>query len=365
MRKIIIIGASHHNTLSVVRCIGEVFGQIELVIIGHSESYVSKSKYVRKSTYLCDSDALYLWAMKNKSEEKPIIISCADIVSQTFDMHYDELHNYYDFFNAGACGILTTFMNKQRQVDLAKEEGFVTPISACYNNKDNVETFSSFPCIVKPLQSYIGGKRIWHCNNTKELRDIVTSAPDGVMLQVQELIKDEHEIVLPGLITKEEIFIPGYILKHRDFFGGTTYSSVKRHNVHTNKLVTYTDSLLRKIGYEGLFGVEAMFNGKDYVFIELNLRNDATCYSMAVAGVNLPAMYVYSILGKKLESKQISEITSMVENKDFSHVIRKNVVFWHWIKELREAQCKFLYNKYDKKPFFACIIEQITNKIHI
>ena len=86
---------------------------------------------------------------------------------------------------------------------------------------------------------------------------------------------------------------------------------------------------------------------------------------MAVAGVNLPAMYVYSILGKKLESKQISEITSMVENKDFSHVIRKNVVFWHWIKELREAQCKFLYNKYDKKPFFACIIEQITNKIHI
>lgn len=365
MRRIIIIGASHHNTLSVVRCIGEVFGQIELVIIGHSESYVSKSKYVVKTTYLGDSDALYSWAINNKSADTPIIISCADIVSQTFDMHYDELHNYYDFFNAGACGILTAFMNKQLQVDLAKEVGFVTPISAYYSNKDKVDDFTSFPCIVKPLQSYIGGKNIWYCNNSDELQEIVTSAPDGIMLQAQEQINNHYEIVLPGLITKEEIFVPGYILKHRDFLGGTTYSSVKQHNVQTNKLVIYSASMLHKISYEGLFGIEAMFNGKDYVFIELNLRNDATCYSMAVAGANLPAMYVNYILGKKLEFKQISEITSMVENKDFSHVIRKNIGIWHWLKELRESQCKFLYNKYDKKPFFACIIEQITNKIHL
>lgn len=116
------------------------------------------------------------------------------------------------------------------------------------------------------------------------------------MLQVQELRKNEHEIVLPGLITKDEIFVPGYILKHREFLGGTTYSSVKKHNTTTEQLAAYSATMLRKIGYVGLFGVEAMFNGKDYVFIELNLRNDATCYSMAVAGVNLPAMYVDSVL---------------------------------------------------------------------
>ena len=52
MRRIIIIGASHHNTLSVVRCIGEAFGQIELVIVGCVKSFVSKSKYVKNATFL-------------------------------------------------------------------------------------------------------------------------------------------------------------------------------------------------------------------------------------------------------------------------------------------------------------------------
>ena len=56
MRRIIIIGASHHNTLSVVRCIGEAFGQIELVIVGCVKSFVSKSKYVKNVTFLKDAD---------------------------------------------------------------------------------------------------------------------------------------------------------------------------------------------------------------------------------------------------------------------------------------------------------------------
>lgn len=110
MRRIIIIGASHHNTLSVVRCIGEAFGQIELVIVGCVKSFVSKSKYVKNVTFLKDADVLYQWAMNNKGQDKPIIISCADGVSQVFDMHYEEVHLYYDFFNAGADGVLTAFM---------------------------------------------------------------------------------------------------------------------------------------------------------------------------------------------------------------------------------------------------------------
>lgn len=344
MRRIVIIGASHHNTLSVVRCIGEVYGKVDLVLIDCTKSFVAKSKYVHSTTYLKDTEALYQWAKENRAHNKPIIISCADGVSQFFDMHYEELNHYYDFFNAGANGILTKFMDKQRQVKLAKEVGFTTPISACYTNMDNVCTFSNFPCIVKPLQSYVGGKHIWYCSNSIELQNVVKSASDGVMLQVQELIENKYEIVLPGLITKNDIFVPGYILKHRDFLGGTTYSSVKKHDLRTEQLVAYSAKILRKIGYEGLFGVEAMFNGKDYVFIELNLRNDATCYSMAVAGVNLPAMYIASLDGTKIQSNSITEITSMVENKDFSHVIRRNISIGQWIKELKGAKCKYIYN---------------------
>jgi len=292
MREIIVIGASHHNTLSVVRCIGEVFGQIELILVGCKRSYVSKSKYVSNATFLSDYNALYLWAKENKSTTTPIIVSCADGVSQVFDAHYEELRHHYVFFNAGKDGKLTYYMNKQNQVELAKEVGFLTPDSVCYTNTDNVSGFKTYPCIVKPLQSYLGGKKIWECKTAKELQNAIKAAPEGVLLQVQELVNNEHEIVLPGLITKDAIYVPGYILKHRDFLGGTTYSSVKKHNSYTNYLVACSETMLRKIGYEGLFGVEAMFDGNKYVFIELNLRNDATCYSMCVAGVNLPAMYI-------------------------------------------------------------------------
>lgn len=159
-------------------------------------------KICKNATFLKDADALYQWAMNNKGQDKPIIISCADGVSQVFDMHYEEVHSYYDFFNAGADGVLTAFMDKQRQVELAKEVGFATPISACYTNKDSVGDFSTFPCIVKPLQSYVGGKHIWHCNNTKELQDVVISVPDGVMLQVQELIKMSMRLCYQDLLPK-------------------------------------------------------------------------------------------------------------------------------------------------------------------
>ena len=121
--------------------------------------------------------------------------------------------------------------------------------------------------------------------------------------------------------------------------------------------------MLRKIGYEGLFGVEAIFDGNKYVFIELNLRNDATCYSMAVAGANLPAMYIDYILGNKMVLHDISEITSMVESQDFSHVLRREIGFSQWVKEFRSAKCKFLYNKRDKTPLFACLFDRITNKL--
>ena len=75
MRRIVIIGASHHNTLSVVRCVGEVFGLVDLVLIGCVKSFVAKSKYVHSATFLKDSKDLYQWAKKNKDQTKSIVIS--------------------------------------------------------------------------------------------------------------------------------------------------------------------------------------------------------------------------------------------------------------------------------------------------
>ena len=50
MDNIVVIGGSHHNTLGVVRSLGEVglTDKIRLIIVGDSNDFVSRSKYVRK-----------------------------------------------------------------------------------------------------------------------------------------------------------------------------------------------------------------------------------------------------------------------------------------------------------------------------
>ena len=364
--RIIVVGSSHHNTLSVLRCLGEVYGQLEVILVGCKSSFIAKSKFARTITYVDNVIELYHLIRHYEVGVRTVFISCSDSVSQMFDSHFCELSNRFDFFNAGVEGRLTFMMDKQRQVDLARESGFLTPYSSCYTNGGEICSFNRFPCIVKPLQSYVGGKSIMICNSISELRSVVSELPVGVEFQVQELISKKHEIVLPGLITSNNFIIPGYIKKHRDFLGATTYSSVKQHDNLTLQLVLYAERMLRDIGYIGLFGIEAIFDGSNYLFIELNLRNDATCYSISVAGVNLPSLYIESLKKDNVSvPAHINEITSIVENKDFSHVLDGKLSIIQWIKELRNAECKFLYHRKDLKPLFACIIEQVSSKLHL
>lgn len=365
MRRIIVVGASHHNTLSVLRSLGEVYGLIELIILGSDSSYVANSIYVNSVKFLPNKDELYPWLKLNATSGKSIIISCSDDASQILDVHYGELRNHYDFFNAGENGRLTSYMDKQKQVELANASGFITPYSVCYEVGDDIPVFATFPCILKPLMSFVGGKSITQCDNYLELKDTLERLPVGVKFQVQQLVNKHYEIVLPGLVTRDQIVIPGYIQKHRDFMGGTTYSSVKRHTPETRQLVACIEIMLRRIGYSGLFGVEAIYDGENFYFIELNLRNDATCYSMSVAGVNLPALYVDYIERGQFNRNIVnySEIQSIVENKDFSHVLRGKIGLLKWVKQLIGAECKYLYNKKDMKPLFFCLWDQLLNKL--
>ena len=52
-RDVIVIGVTHHNTLSMVRCIGQDYGKVELVIYGSGhKSHIAFSRYVCKTVFL-------------------------------------------------------------------------------------------------------------------------------------------------------------------------------------------------------------------------------------------------------------------------------------------------------------------------
>ncbi len=353
MNKIIIIGVAHHNTLGMIRCVGFAGYRSDLIIIGKSGSYVGKSKYL-DSVY-CLSKIEYLNNFFDTHyldcREKPVIISCTDEVASWLDLEYEKIKDRFYFFNSRKSGLVTHYMNKRVQTLLAKENGISVPKTFEYSG-DASEAI--YPCLLKPIRSICGGKQVVICRNEKELESGLSSFNSGDVVLVQQFLQKEHEIVVLGLSVNGNIAIPGYILKHREFNGGTLYSTVKPINSMDAELVDKCKAIVKAMHYEGLFGIEFIYCNGRYFFIEINLRNDATTYALAVAGVNLPQLYIKAkIEGIELPKMyEVRELHSIVEFNDFKHRSRFGVSTLQWLKQYLSSKCKYYFCWRDIKPFF-------------
>lgn len=355
MNNIIVIGVTHHNTLSMVRCLGMSGFGVTLFIYGDKNSYIRYSKYVTNyiSTNCCDEVFDILKAQKDESK-KPVVISCTDEVSHCFDVYYDELKDYYHFFNAGAKGRMTHYMDKQVQVTLAGACGLDIPRSSVKEKGISTVVFDSFPCICKPLSSISGQKtQICICNNQQELNRGLKGFDLQARVQIQEFIKKEYEIVVVGLQVNGNTIIPGFIRKIRDRIGGTTYATVCPIDELPENVITSVKKFVDEVHYEGLFGMELIYASGKYYFVEINLRNDATTFAFCIAGVNLVSVYVKAKFGEDYHdetSKELRKINSMVELADISHVKKGEVSIFKWLKEYRKCECLYYSVKDDLMP---------------
>lgn len=352
--KTIIIGTNHHNTLSMVRSFGEDGEKVILYIYGAEKSYIASSIYVESvSFFKFASDSIDAVASYyKKTGEKPVIIACSDEVSSLMDMRYDELISKCYFFNAGEAGRITSFMDKQKQLELAKECGFSAPASVDALPKDvNIEDVK-YPCFVKPKASIYGGKNISICHSKAELKSSLAKYNPDYNVLVQDFIRREYEIVVLGLSVGGKIIVPGFIQKHREEKGGTTYATVRPITELNQKVVDACRQLIKEIRYQGLWGIECIKQGDDYFFLELNMRNDATTYAMKIAGVNLPYIYKQMVCGRVSEPAidSVRIVNSMVEFNDFNFVLKRNVGLLKWIREYKGAECKYFHSSTDSKP---------------
>lgn len=355
MVKTIIVGANHHNTLSMVRSFGEEGNKVILFLYGVESSYIASSIYVESVSYFklaSDSiDAVYSYS--EQIGEKPIVIACSDEVSSLMDKRYDELISKCYFFNAGEVGRITYFMDKQRQLKLAKKCGFSVPQSIDvlpkHVNLDEID----YPCLVKPEASIHGGKNIAICKTKDELKNALMHYNPDYKVLVQDYIHKDYEIVVLGLSVGDKTIIPGFIQKHREEKGGTTYSTVRPIAELKKKVVESCLQMIKSVNYSGLWGIECIKQGDNYFFIELNMRNDATTFAMKVAGMNLPYLYQTLVLNPNAEPEIniINTINSMVEFNDFNFVLKGKVGVFKWLREYHGAECKYFYSKKDSLPY--------------
>ena len=359
---VVVIGGVHHNTLGVVRSLGEAKikkANILVLLIGckKKNNIVSVSKYLKKANiFFLDSNDKIIEKLDliAKDKIKRVIICCSDGSAE--EVIKNSKHLSDSFFCPRTKIDVSQLMQKEEQAKIAVECGINIPPSRIIN-RESFKEWNDFPCIVKPLKSTAGEKSdIQVLNNANELSNVMNMI-NTRDLQIQKFITKQFEFQLIGcsLDDGNNVVIPGYtnIIRQpkNTNTGYLKYSSILDFQFNKDSVLKF----LKTIGYNGLFSIEFIRgeDNKDY-FLEINMRNDGNAYCVQSAGINLPFLWsFYNVYGEfpKMNFSFNKPIFFMPEFSDFKRGV-KSVGFFKWIKQFVCAKSHAIINRKDLKPFW-------------
>ncbi|MBQ0046828.1 MAG: ATP-grasp domain-containing protein [Prevotellaceae bacterium] len=368
MNKIIVFGSSHHNTLGLVRSIGENGIPVNLIIVAE-DSFIEHSKYISE-VYHIKTEEEVLPVLKNNywnEQEKPIILCSSDAGICVLDSHFSELSNHFILFNINSKeGAISHFMNKDNTFKTAEECGIRTIKTWHLDDREHLPDDITYPCLVKHNNSVDGPKTdMIICNNLDELRAHLSSGKDYL---IQEYIEKDYELNLIGVSLNhgDQIILPAAIRKIRDYLHfQSMYMYLESLNNYPTLNIEKIKSFISELGYEGLFSVELLCKDNIYYFLEVNLRNDGCCYIYTAAGANLPYMWIENVSGESsMSQKQIFCKTPfyLMNDYDIYNVRYGRIGFMRWFKDWLHSDAFFIYNTKDPRPFYY-IIKSMIKKV--
>lgn len=374
---IVIIGSLHHNTLGVVRSIGEAGvpqNNITILLVGKDNSpynLISTSKYVdpERVSFVYDNDEIVPWLMKNSEfDGQKVIICCSDGASGAVISGKDLLNEKYK--TPDTIIDITELMVKSNQGKIAVASGLTVPLNTDYEINGPID-WNVFPCIVKPYKSTTGaGKSDIHVIHSKQELDDKLKVLQSNKIQIQQYIDKDIEFQLIGcsLDAGENIIIPGFtnIIRQPKTTntGYLVYSPINELDFDMEAVKRF----IKTIGYSGLFSVEFIRgkDGKDY-FLEINMRNDGNAYCVESAGVNLPYIWAYYQAKGEMPHIPISftkPVYFIPDLNDLKLAIRE-IGILKWVKQFKEAQSHSIYNKKDMGPFRYEIFRQVKRVLRV
>lgn len=369
MRPCIVIGGDHHNTLGVIRSLGKQGIKPDVIICPSSgRSYVSKSKYVNKYIHLKSADMVTSYLIKSYQgcEERPIIISCSDVVAAVIDDSLDKLKKHFIVpCSVHGQGYLNRVMDKANMQQLAIDSGL--PVPATWSTIDSVK----YPCFIKPLVSKDGAKSdIAICKNANELQTYLMSDHISSNFQIQEYIYKDFEFQLIGLSLDggKIVIIPGIskIIRSSET-SNTGYLSYVPCEDMDFRYWEQCKSFIKNIGFSGLFSIEFLRDNKGYdCFMEINLRNDGNSICVTHAGVNLPFIWYSFNIGKDIgdinKYRIKHPIKVLPEFDDLFLLKRKNISVREWLKSIITADGYMEFDRHDPMPFFYRFWQLISHR---
>jgi len=371
--KFIILGSYTPNVLGQIRSLGEK-GISPIGILIHKDTFrIDKSKYLSKC-YSVDTpeEGLEIIIHEYGHEPyKPFLYTDRDDVVGIVDKHLDDLSKRFYVWNGGEQGKLSRFLNKNDQIELARQCGFRTPNTELLKSGE-LPTSLNFPVFTKATNSL---KQWWKgsayiCNNESELIKVYNAIEDEELL-VQEYIIKKDETPIEGISIDKgrEIYLYGQTRNYRqpeDSFG--TYRHIEKfNNLETEKKIK---DFIRKIGYTGPFEIEFIIdkNGIAY-FLEVNFRIAQQNYGYTCFGVNISYIYARSILENTIAKDEINYTSKqpfniMYEFDDFkAFVVNKKIPLLKWLKDVKSTDVFLLFNKNDIAPFLFTLWEKFKKRI--
>lgn len=368
--KVIVIGGDHHNTLWVIRSLGQAGIRPFVIVVSQKKSCVTKSRYIENSWIVPDEkDVLRILQHHFLNEkERPVIISTADACADLLDCNYSWLSQRYILPNIDHQeGKISHWMDKNVMVSAAKEAGFYVPKTWSIELKQAINLYElipgdiTYPCILKPQKSSKGTKFDFRiCKDEKELINHLSELRFHLScVLIQEYLKPDHEIAIIGvrLPFSGKNIIPGLLDKlgtcgslHN--MGMPTYNWVKPQ-LSPWIDIAVIERFFKIINYCGIYSIEYFIHNQKAYFLEINLRTDGDMFVYTSGGVNLPLLWVMDVTGQ-----DISSLSQCIDRDVYGMLEIVYIKYFKWryffngIKDWWRSDCYAIFSWKDLKPFF-------------
>ena len=367
---IVLANHDHYNHLGIVRTLGEA-GIKPIVIVVHNDPPMATiSKYTKKKHVVSSPEEaikLILSKYATSKIEKSFILTGDDVSISTIDVHFEELKDYFYFFNAGENGRIRKFMNKDEIYALAEKYGFYVPRTWKVNTGE-IPSDIEFPVITKAVNSFGAEWKniVFICQDEKELKDAFLNIKSEKVL-IQKYIRKTDEQSYEGISVNKgkDVF---FIMQNNEIYHIPDKYALywKNRNVDDKNFISQASEMIEEIGLEGIFEFEFMIgeDGKMY-FLEINLRNTVNGWSTTVAGMPSVTLWCEAMLNGKIRDdcyKKIPEgFTTMAECFDYDVRVKTGMISKkEWKKQYKNADAKLYRGRKDFIPFLSFMWYKLT-----
>lgn len=362
MSQVVIIGQNYSTSLSLIRSLGEA-GYICHVVQcgpGTTDKLVRSftkpdvfSRYVKKGISVSRKNKEHIISriigeFGNSSEQRILLPAddfCAALLSEFEKKLQPFFHvpniqeRTYNLYHvmckcvqkqmAAACGISVA---KNWEVKIEFSQSPVIPKDVIY------------PCIAKPAVSIgLPKSYIQRCDSQEQLLNLLSKISQNCSCTIllEQYINVEKEYTIPGISDGNNVYIPAFIKKSLVSEGehkGVTIRGVVEDSSRYQEIRNLLTKFIVSTGFCGIFDIELFYSHGSYYLNEINFRNGAAAYALTCAGINLPAMWVYTTLNGSaliITETPLKELTFVSDKAAFEYMLAGFCSYFQYRKILK------------------------------